>query len=103
MACSSFSNVASSSFFHYNAQFSTRKKGHQVRQSYHGLKSSKYYGKVMKNSRKLGKILHYVLNLNLVFSTLPDLDSCQKIKTEFLSLHHLKVFLFNANLLLKIT
>lgn len=78
MACSSLSNISSSSFFHYNGHFATRKKVHQIRHSYHKIKSSKNHGKVTKNSRKLGKFLQYIVNSILVFSTISNLDSCKK-------------------------
>lgn len=96
MAFSSFSSVPSSSFFHHNDQFSTRKKVHQVRYSYHGLKSSKCYG-------KLKKTLHYSLNLILIFSTLSNIDSYPKSQNLIHKFTPFKSILLNTKSLLKNT
>ena len=47
MVFSSSPDALSTSFSHHNANFATRMKVHQIRHSYHGLKSSKCYGKVI--------------------------------------------------------
>lgn len=103
MACSSLSNVASSSLFRHNAHFATRYKIHQVKDSYHEVKSSRSHRKVMKNSRNKRKIIHYSLISILIFSIFSNIDSYQKVIILSLSLHHSKVLIFNIKSFLKST
>lgn len=73
MTCSSLSNVASSSFFHYNSHFATKKIGIKLVSMNHKCKSSKSNKKFMKNLRRLRRILHYLVISRLVFKHFPTL------------------------------
>lgn len=76
MVCSSFSNVASSSLLHYNTHFSTRKEVHQVRHSYHEVKSSKSHEKL----KEIWKSYALFLKFNICFFNTFQPWLCPKIQ-----------------------